>query len=176
MASSIPAGFRSVGENRLRELVGRGLEDFTVGEVIEHRPARTVTETEHVLLLALTGNPAPVHSDLEFCQRTGRDRVLVCGLLTQNIVLGMTVRTTSGLTSGNLALDEVRFEQPVFVGDTLRAQSVIVSARRSKSRPDTGIVSCRIEGYNQHGERVFRCTRTFFVPADADAVREATSY
>ncbi|MEU6349620.1 MaoC family dehydratase [Streptomyces sp. NPDC047072] len=176
--SSVPQGFRRISENRIREAVGLGLQGFAdiVGMVIEHRPARTVTETEHVQVLALTGNEAPVHSDTEFCTRTGRDQVLVCGILTMNIVLGLTVRTTSALTTANLALDEVRFEQPVHVGDTLRAQSMVLSARRSASRPETGIVSCRIEGYNQHDQRVFSCTRTFLVPADASVLRDATNY
>lgn len=176
MTSTVPAGYRRVAEKRIREVVGHGLEDFVPGQVIEHRPARTVIETEHVQILALMGNPAPVHSDIEFCKSTGRDRVLVCGLLTQNIVLGLTVRSTSGLTTGNLALDEVRFEHPVYVGDTLRAQSEILAARRCTSRPDDGVVTCRVEGYNQHDQRVFRCTRTFFVPVDGHAVREATGY
>jgi itaconyl-CoA hydratase len=176
--SSVPRGFRRISEKRIREAVGLGLEDFAniVGTVIEHRPARTVTETEHVQILALTGNEAPVHSDIEFCNRTGRDQVLVCGLLTMNIVLGLTVRTTSALTTANLALDEVRFEQPVHVGDTLRAQSEVLTARRSKSRPENGIVTCRISGYNQHDQRVFTCTRTFLVPADANVVRDTTNY
>lgn len=176
MTEVVPLGYRAVGENRVREIVGLGLKDFVVGQMIEHRPARTVTETEHVQILALTGNEAPVHSDVEFCRKTGRDRVLVCGILTMNLVLGATVRATSGLTSGNLALDEVRFEHPVYVGDTLRAESEILVARRSESRPGNGIVTCRIAGYNQHDQRVFSCSRTFLVPADASSVREATSY
>jgi itaconyl-CoA hydratase len=164
--SRVPPGFRHISDNRIRESVGLGLEDFVaiVGTVIEHRPARTVTETEHVQVLALTGNEAPVHSDVEFCKRTNREQVLVCGILTMNIVLGLTVRTTSALTTANLALDEVRFEQPVYVGDTLRAQSEILTARRSKSRPGDGIVACRIGGYNQHDQRVFSCTRTSSSP------------
>ncbi|MEU5592634.1 MaoC family dehydratase [Streptomyces sp. NPDC020298] len=176
--SSVPPGYRRVGENRIRESVGLGLEDIAplVGTVIEHRSARTVTETEHVQVLALTGNEAPVHSDRQFCARTGRDQVLVCGILTMNIVLGLTVRATSALTTANLALDEVRFEHPVYVGDTLRAQSEILVARRSTSHPENGIVTCRIEGYNQRDQRVFSCTRTFFVPVDATAVRDATDY
>ncbi|MGW7022485.1 MaoC family dehydratase [Streptomyces decoyicus] len=176
MTSIDQQGYRRVGENRIRELVGRGLDEFIVGQVIEHRPARTVTETEHVQILALTGNPAPVHSDVEFCHRIGHKEVLVCGLLTQNILLGMTVRSTSGLTTGNLALDEVRFHHPVHVGDTLRAQSEVLTARRSKSRPENGIVTCRIEGYNQDDQKIFSCTRTFLVPTDADTVRDETGY
>ncbi|MFB8243379.1 MaoC family dehydratase [Kitasatospora purpeofusca] len=174
--SSVPAGFRPVGEGRIREVVGLGLSDLVPGRVIEHRPARTVTEAEHVQVLALMGNEAPIHSDTEYCRRTGHPQVLVCGILTLNIVLGMTVRSTSGMTTGNLALDEVRWTKPVHVGDTLSAQSTVLSARRSHSRPDQGIVTCRVEGFNQSGELVVTGTRTFLVPADPTAVRDATGY
>ncbi|MGH3778382.1 MAG: hypothetical protein ACRDRR_22010 [Pseudonocardiaceae bacterium] len=140
MSNALPQGFRQVGENRVREVVGLGLDELTVGLVIEHRPARTVTEAEHVQVLALMGNEAPAHSDIEFCQRADRDQVLVCGILTLNIVLGMTIRSTSD------------------------------------SRRDQGIVTCRIEGHNQYNRRVLSCSRTFFVPADPGALRDATGY
>lgn len=172
----VPAGFRQVEDGRIREVVGLGLNDLAPGLVIEHRPARTVTEAEHVQILALMGNEAPIHSDTEFCRRTGQSQVLVCGMLTLNIVLGMTVRSTSGMTTGNLALDEVRWKEPVHVGDTLCARSTVLSARRSRSRPDQGIVTCRVDGFNQHGDLVVTGTRTFFVPAAPDVVRDATGY
>ncbi|WP_406054196.1 MaoC/PaaZ C-terminal domain-containing protein [Streptomyces sp. NBC_01077] len=88
----------------------------------------------------------------------------MCGMLTLNIVLGMTVRSTSGMTTGNLALDEVSWKTPVHVGDTLSARSTVLSARRSGSRPDQG------------GDLVVTGTRTFLVPADPDVVRDATDY
>lgn len=176
MVDGVPPGLRRVGDNHAREVVGLGLDEFTVGLVIEHRPARTVTEAEHVQVLALMGNEAPVHSDIEFCRQTGRDQLLACGILSLTIVLGMTVRSTSGMTSGNIAVDDVRFEHPVHVGDTLRAQSTVLAARRSHSRPDQGIVTCRIEGHNQRGQRILSCTRTFYVPADASVLRDATGY
>ncbi|MFJ5229356.1 MaoC family dehydratase [Kitasatospora sp. NPDC088391] len=174
--SSLPAGFRRVEGVRIREVVGLGLDDLVPGLAIEHRPARTVTEAEHVQVLALMGNEAPVHSDTEYCRRTGHLCVLVCGMLTLNIVLGMTVRTTSGMTAGNLALDEVRWKAPVHVGDTLSARSTVLTARRSNSRPDLGIVTCRVDGFNQRGEVVVTGTRTFFVPADPAAHRDTTGY
>ncbi len=173
---SLPAGFRPAAGGRIREVVGLGLDDLVPGLVIEHRPARTVTETEHVQVLALMGNEAPVHSDVEYCRRTGRPRVLVCGMLTLNVVLGMTVRSTSGMTTGNLALDEVAWKAPVHVGDTLSARSTVLAARRSGSRPDQGIVTCRVDGFNQHGGLVVTGIRTFFVPADPDVLRDATGY
>ncbi|MGH2456492.1 MAG: MaoC family dehydratase [Candidatus Limnocylindria bacterium] len=176
MVSVVPQGYRRVGENRIRENVGFGLSDFVVGQVIEHRPARTVTETDHVLTLALTGNPAPVHSDTQFCEQTSRDRPLVCGIVSLGIVLGATVRATSGLTTANLALDELRLENPVYVGDTLRAETEILTTRPSQSRPECGVVTCRTTGYNQHDQRVITFTRTFLVPADARQVRDTTGY
>ncbi len=176
MNSVIPQGYRLVGENRIRENVGLGLADFVVGHVIEHRPARTVTETDHILMLSLTGNPAPVHSDAQFCERSGRDRPLVCGVVTLGIVLGATVRTISGLTTASLALDELCLTNPVHVGDTLRAETEILTARLSTSRPDRGVVTCRTTGYNQHDQQVITFTRTFLVPADARQVRDLTDY
>ncbi|KNE83323.1 MaoC family dehydratase [Streptomyces xinghaiensis] len=171
-------GYQVVGEGRLREVVGRGLEEFgaLVGQTIEHRPARTVTDTDHAMTLGLTGNVAPVHSDAEFCARTGRERPLVCGVVTLGLVIGASVRSTSGLTTANLALDDVRFEQPVHVGDTLRAETEILSARPSASRPDQGVVTVRTTAFNQFDRRVITLTRAFLVPADATAVRTATGY
>ncbi|MFB7836062.1 MaoC family dehydratase [Streptomyces sp. NPDC056056] len=174
--SSIPQGYRPVGDHRVREIVGRGLDEFTVGEVIEHRPARTVSDMDRVMVLALTGNPAPVHSDAEYCERTGREQLLVCGITTLGIVVGATVRATSGLTSANLALDDVRFTNPVHIGDTLRAETEVLAARPSQSRPDHGVVTCRTTAFNQRDEQVLTFTRTFLVPADATVVRDATSY
>jgi itaconyl-CoA hydratase len=176
MNATVPPGYRTVGEERLRELVGRGLPEFVAGQIIEHRPARTVTETDHVLTLALTGNPAPVHSDIRFCEQTGRGRPLVCGMVTLGIVLGATVRSISGLTAANLALDGLRLENPVHVGDTLRAETEILTVRRSRSHPEHGVVTCRTNGYNQHDQRVITFTRAFLVPADPNSVRDATDY
>lgn len=167
---------RTVGENRIRETVGRDLAEFVVGQVIEHRPARTVTETDHIMTIALTGNPAPIHSDAQFCQRTGSEKPVVCGIVTLGIVLGASVRSTSGLTTANIALDELTLENPVHVGDTLRAQTKIHEARPSRSRPDAGVVTTRSEGFNQHDQRVISFTRTFLVPADATELRRTTGY
>ncbi|MEU2779648.1 MaoC family dehydratase, partial [Streptomyces sp. NPDC007162] len=119
---------------------------------------------------------APIHSDVEFCKHLGRDRVLVCGMVTLGIVMGASVRSTSGLTTANLALDELRLERPVFVGDTLYAETEITEARQSQSRPEYGVVTCKISGFNQDRRRVIVFQRTFFVPANASAVRDTTHY
>jgi itaconyl-CoA hydratase len=176
MSNELPKGYRHIAADRIRENVGLGYDEFTVGLVIEHRPGRTVTETDNILGTALTGNAAPLHTDAHFSANTEWGSILVCGGVTLNLVAGMSVRSTSGLTAANLALTDVQFEAPVFVGDTLYAQTEILSRRRSKSRPDNGIVTCRTCGHNQAGTRVLTFTRTFLVPTDPDAVRAATNY
>ncbi|MFE9559303.1 MaoC family dehydratase [Streptomyces sp. NPDC006692] len=176
MNDTLPRGYRRIAHSRIRENIGLGYDDLTLGLVIEHRPGRTVTELDNLMGAALSSNPAPIHTDAHYSSQTQWGRILVCGGVTLNLVAGMTVRSTSGMTVANLALDEVRFEAPVFVGDTLYAQSEVISRRLSESRPHTGIVACRSSGHNQTGKRVLTFTRTFFVPTDPDTVREATNY
>ncbi|MDQ0771581.1 itaconyl-CoA hydratase [Streptomyces aurantiacus] len=176
MTGTLPAGYRRLDEHRIRENIGLGYDAFTTGLVIEHRPGRTVTELDNLMGSALSGNTAPIHTDAHYSSQTHWGRIVVCGGVTLNLVAGMTVRSTSGLTIANLALDEVRFEAPVFTGDTLYAQSEVTARRRSTSHPDCGIVTCRSSGHNQDGTRVLVFTRTFLVPTDPDAVRDATNY
>ncbi|MFI6883877.1 MaoC family dehydratase [Streptosporangium canum] len=174
--SELPAGYRRIAEDRVRENVGLSYEELAVGLVIEHRPGRTVTETDNLLGTVLSGNVAPIHTDAHFSAVTEWGRIIVCGVVTLNLVGGMTVRSTSGLTVANLALDDARFEAPVFVGDTLYAETEVLARRLSGSRPGNGIVTCRVRGHNQAGTRVLTFTRTFLVPTDPEFVRAATNY
>ncbi|MFI6200603.1 MaoC family dehydratase [Streptomyces phaeochromogenes] len=137
MSSQPPQGYRQVGEDRFRENVGCGYHDFAVGRVIEHRPGRTVTELDNVLMSTLTGNAAPIHTDAQFNSATEWARPLVCTIVTLGIVGGMTVRSTSGLTVGNLGMDDIRLEHPVFVGDTLYAETEILHGGCRRAAPRT---------------------------------------
>ncbi|MFI6055946.1 MaoC family dehydratase [Streptomyces violascens] len=176
MNDTLPCGYRRIAHSRIRENIGLGYDDLCPGLVIEHRPGRTVTELDNLLGTALSSNPAPIHTDVHYSSQTQWGRLLVCGGVTLNLVAGMTVRSTSGMTVANLALDNVRFDAPVFIGDTLYAQTEVLSRRLSQSRPDTGIVVCRSSGHNQTGKCVLTFTRTFFVPTDPDAARDAANY
>ncbi len=176
MSSDLPPGYRRVAEGRIRENVGLGYDDFAVGLIIEHRPGRTVTEMDNVLMSTLTGNVAPIHTDAHYSSKTEWGQILVCGGVTLNIIAGMTVRSCSGLTVANLGLDEVRFENPVFVGNTLYAETEILARRPSNSRPGNGIVTCRTSGFNEAGKRVVVFTRTFLVPTEPEPIRAATNY
>ncbi|MFH8554506.1 MaoC family dehydratase [Streptomyces celluloflavus] len=176
MSTGLPHGYRRTGEDRIRESVGLSYPELAPGLVIEHRPGRTVTELDNLLGAALSGNVAPIHTDAHYSSQTPWGRILVCSGVTLNLVAGMTVRSVSGLTTANLAVDHVRFTAPVHIGDTLYAETKILTRRASESRPDTGVITCRTTAHNQAGISVLTFTRTFLVPLDADAARDATHY
>lgn len=174
-----PQGYRLVtdaGPDRYREIVGFGYVELVVGRIIEHRPGRTVTETDNLLMVALTGNVAPIHTDSHYSNQTEWGRTLVCGIVSLGIVAGMSVRSTSGLTIANLGVTDISYEHPVFVADTLYGQTEIVDKRTSSSRPQNGIVTARTCGFNQNDERVITFTRTFMVPTDPADLRARTGY
>ncbi|MFD4377085.1 MaoC family dehydratase [Streptomyces sp. NPDC058486] len=176
MNTRLPHGYRQVGEDRIRENVGLAYPELAPGLVIEHRPGRTVTELDNLLGAALSGNVAPIHTDAHYSSQTRWGRVLVCSGVTLNLVAGMTVRSISGLTSANLAVDQVRFTAPVHIGDTLYAQTKILTRRASESRPESGVITCHTTALNQEGTSVLVFNRIFLVPLDADTVRDATHY
>ncbi|WP_228982253.1 MaoC family dehydratase [Streptomyces sp. DH12] len=176
MSARLPHGYRQIGDNRVRENVGLSYPELTPGLIIEHRPGRTVTELDNLLGAALSGNPAPIHTDAHYSSQTRWGRILVCSGVTLNLVGGMTVRSISGLTTANLAIDQVRFTAPVHLGDTLYAQTEILTRRVSESRPATGLVTCHTTAHNQAGTSVLAFHRTFLLPLDADAARDAAHY
>ena len=91
-------------------------------------------------------------------------RVLVVGLLVLSIVVGMSVKDTSGKAIANLEYESVTHDGPVFQGDTIYGESEIIDVRESRSRPDRGIVHMESRGYNQRGEKVLTVRRRFLVP------------
>ncbi|MFC8391505.1 MaoC family dehydratase [Streptomyces sp. NPDC057238] len=176
MSPGLPHGYRQIGEDRIRESVGLSYPELAPGLVIEHRPGRTVTELDNLLGAALSGNVAPIHTDAHYSSQTQWRRILVCSGVTLNLVAGMTVRSVSGLTTANLAVDQVRFTAPVHIGDTLYAKTKILTRRASESLPGTGVITCHTTAHNQDNTIVLGFTRTFLVPLDADAARDATHY
>jgi acyl dehydratase len=141
-------------------MAGLYFEEFIEGQVFEHVLTRTVTEMDNVLFTTLTMNPQPLHLDAEFAKTTEFGRPLVNSIFTLGLVIGITVGdTTLGTTVANLGMTDVRFPKPVFHGDTIRARTTVVSLRRSRSRPDAGIVEFEHVGLNQHGDTVAICRR-----------------
>ena len=142
---------------------GRFYEDFDVGDVFRSRLGRTVTETDNIWFTYLTLNTNQTHFNEP--TRSGRSsgRPLVNSAFTLALVTGMTVPDTSENAAANLAWTDIRLPKPVFVGDTLWAESEILGKRESKSNPDVGIVSMRCRGINQRREVVIEFKRTFMI-------------
>jgi acyl dehydratase len=139
---------------------GLYFEEFTAGQRFDHKVRRTVTETDNLLFSALTMNPAALHLDAEYAAGTPFGQRIVNSVFTLGLLVGLSVYdTTFGTTLGNLGWEEVRFPRPVLVGDTLRAQTLVVSKRESKSRDDSGIVTFEHRAFNQRNEEVASCRR-----------------
>jgi len=142
---------------------GRFLEDFAAGEVYRSRLGRTVTETDNTWFTLLTMNTNQMHFNRPFAERTEFGQPLVVSSLTLAIVLGLSVADTSENAVANLGWDEIKLPLPVYAGDTLWAESEVLSARESRSRPSCGIVAIRTRGLNQRHEVVIEFTRSFMV-------------
>ena len=141
-------------------MAGKYFEELNVGDTFAHEPSRTVTETDNLLFSTLTHNPQPLHIDAEFARDSIHGQILVNSIFTLGLAVGLTVGdTTLGTTLGNLGFDKTTFPNPVFIGDTLTAQSKVLDKRESRSKPDRGIVTFEHTLTNQRGEIVCSCQR-----------------
>ena len=145
-------------------MAGRYFDEWQVGDTVAHAIARTVTETDNVLISTLTHNPQPLHLDHEAAAKTEFKQPLVNSCFTFSLMIGVSVAdTTLGTLIANLGYDQLRFPHPVFVGDTLRSETECIAVRESKSRPNAGIVTWAHRSFNQKGELVCECTRSALV-------------
>jgi acyl dehydratase len=175
MENSVPR-FKQVAPKRYREVYGLYYEDFTIGDVIEHRPGRTITETDNIWFTLLTMNTHPLHFDAAYSSHSEFNKPLVNSLLTLAIVAGMTVHSTSQKAIANLGFDKVRLTNPVFVGDTLYAHSEILVKRESRSRPTQGLITVATTGTKSDGTVIMTYERTFLIPKRGHAVDDAANY
>lgn len=145
-------------------MAGRSYEQWKLGDHIVHDLHRTVTETDNLLVTTLTHNSQPLHLDAEYAAGTEFGRIVVNGLFTFALMVGVSVGdTTLGTLIANLGYDKITMPKPVFIGDTLRVETEVVELRLSKSRPDAGIVTFRHRAFNQRGEMVCEALRTALV-------------
>ncbi|MGH6964007.1 MAG: MaoC family dehydratase [Phenylobacterium sp.] len=140
---------------------GRFFDDFAVGDAVRHALHRTVTETDNLLITTLTHNPQPLHLDAEYAANSEFGRIVVNGIYTFGLMIGLSVAdTTLGTLVANLGYDQVVMPKPVFVGDTLRCETQVSDKRDSRSRPDAGIAVFEHRAFNQRNELVCQCRRT----------------
>ena len=157
---------------RHRARFGRYLEDFVVGDVYEHFPGRTITETDNIQFSLLTMNHHPLHCDAAFAARSEFGRPLVNSGLTLAIVLGMSVADVSGKAIANLGWTDIKLVAPVFPGDTVYAESEILGKRESKSRPTQGIVTVRTTSRKADGTTVMTFVRSVLIPKRGHGVQD----
>ncbi|BAT58989.1 bifunctional protein PaaZ [Variibacter gotjawalensis] len=167
---------KEVGPNRYRESFGRYYEEFVVGDVYEHRPGRTITETENTWFTLLTMNQHPIHFDSEYAKHSEFGRCIVASPFTVSLLVGMSVSDVSQKAIANLGWTDIKLTHPVFAGDTLYGESEVLEKRESKSRPDAGIVSVRTIGKNQDGVVVCTFDRTMLVQREGHALEEKAKY
>ncbi len=142
---------------------GRCYEDLAVGDVYRSRLGRTISATDNTWFTLLTMNTNQMHFNAPFAERTEFGAPLVVSTLTLAIVLGLSVADTSENAVANLGWGDIRLPKPVFAGDTLWAESEVLTVRESKSRPGCGIVGIRTRGINQRAEVVIEFTRSFMI-------------
>jgi itaconyl-CoA hydratase len=141
---------------------GRCYEDFEVGMVLHHSLGRTVTQTDNIWFTLLTANTNPIHFDAHYAAQTEFGRPLVNSTFTLALVTGLSVADVSR-NAVNLGWDKIRIPTPVFEGDTIYAQTQVLSKRESRSRPHMGIVEIKTSGFKSDGTVVMDFNRTILV-------------
>ncbi len=150
-----------MGERSMRQ--GRFYEDFTVGDVYEHPYGRTIIDADNIWFTHLTLNTNPLHFDYAYAAQTAFARPLVNSAFTLALVTGLSVTDISENAFANLGWDKVRLPNPLFLGDTVYAQSEVLEKHDSRSRPEVGIVRFRTIGYKQDGTVVIEFERTIMI-------------
>ncbi|MCU6480318.1 acyl dehydratase [Arthrobacter silviterrae] len=146
-----------------RVVTQRGLyyEELETGVVYEHKPGRTMTETDNVLFTTMTMNTQALHLDAAWSATQPFGQRLVNSMFTLATMVGQSVaQLTQGTIVAQLGMTDISFPHPLFHGDTLYTETVVTEKRLSASRPGQGIVTMEHTGRNQDGVVVGRASRT----------------
>ena len=146
--------------------LGRFFDDFVVGDVYQHPFGRTISEADSTWFTQLTCNTNQNHFNAHLAQSnpiTG-GRIIVNSGLTVALVLGLSVIDMSQNAVANLGWDAIKLTHPVYIGDTIYAESICTDVRESSSRPGFGIVTMITRGLNQDGDVIVSWTRSVLVP------------
>jgi itaconyl-CoA hydratase len=163
---------KEIAPGRWRADAGRYFEDFTVGDIYEHRPGRTIGEADNTWFTLLTMNQHPLHFDAAYAARSEFGRPVVNSCLTLAIVAGMSVADVSQKAIANLGWTDIRLTAPVFVGDTIYAESEVLALRESSSRPTQGILTVRTTGRKADGSVFMTFERTVLVPKRGHGIED----
>ena len=148
----------------MKDSFGRYLEEYKVGDIYKHWPGKTITESDNNLFTLLTMNHHPLHLDNEYCKDHQHKKILVVGTLVFSVVVGMSVSEISGKAIANLDYKNVIHNGPVFIGDTLYAETEILNVKESKTKFDRGIIYVETRAFNQNNNKVLTFRRHVLIP------------
>jgi acyl dehydratase len=134
--------------------MGNYYDDFIIGDVLEHSQSKTIFESDNNLFSLLTLNGHPIHTNIDYAEKSQHKQILVVGTLVFSLAVGITVSDISGKAIANLEYMSVKHTNPVFVNDTIYVKSTILDKTPSSSKTDRGIVHVESKVYNQNGEVV----------------------
>ena len=143
--------------------IGNYLEEFKIGDTINHSLSKTIFESDNNLFSLLTMNYHPVHTNADYASHQTHEKILVVGTLVFSLAVGLTVPDISGKAIANLDYEKIEHLAPTFIGDTIYARSKIIDVRESKSKPDRGIVYVETVASNQNGDDILRFRRHVLV-------------
>jgi len=142
---------------------GNKFEDFAIGRVFRHHWGRTLTVADNVQFSILTLHYNPLYTNADYARAHGHADLVVCPLLVFNTVFGLSVEDLSEGGGPFLGVDKLTYHRPVIVGETVYAESEVVAARETESRPDYGIVTWHTKGFSEKGDLVIDFQRTNLV-------------
>ena len=143
----------------MKDTFGKYFEDYIKGDIYKHWPGKTITEGDNNLFTLLIMNHNPLHTDKKYCEGTEYGQILVVGTLVFSLVAGMSVSDISGKAIANLDYENITHDGPVFIGDTIYAETEILETHESRSKSDRGIIYVETKAFNQNGEKVLTFRR-----------------
>jgi len=143
--------------------IGRYYEEFTIGEIIEHKTSKTIYESDNNFFSLLTMNHHPVHTNKNYASKQQHGKELVVGTLVFSLAVGITVPDISGRAIANLNYENIDHIKPVFIGDTIYVKTEVLDKRESKSKNDRGIVYVETNVFNQLDEKVLTFRRNVLI-------------
>ena len=143
----------------MKDTFGRYFEDYIKGDIYKHWPGKTITEGDNNLFTLLIMNHNPLHIDKKYCEGTEYGQILVVGTLVFSLVAGMSVSDISGKAIANLDYENITHDGPVFIGDTIYAETEILETHESRLKSDRGIIYVETKAFNQNGEKVLTFRR-----------------
>lgn len=145
--------------------LGNYFESFEKGDVIKHSLTKTIFESDNNLFSLLTMNHHPVHLSLEHTRTHQHGQILVVGTLVFSLVVGITVPDISGKAIANLEYEQVKHVGPVFIGDTISAQTEVLDAYLTSNKRK-GIVYVETTAFNQKNDVVLTFRRKVLIPVE----------